>query len=114
MGVCEYLLNSIVMPFRRDMNTIIEWFKDQTRNTQIAIAVAVCVFTPAVSIVLSIFVDGIGAAFSVIGFILSLLNWKGVLFIVMVCAVLIARASYTWVMDEGGTDTELEDDTFSW
>jgi DMSO/TMAO reductase YedYZ heme-binding membrane subunit len=102
------------MPFRRDMNTIIEWFKDQTRNTQIAIAVAVCVFTPAVSIVLSILVDGIGAAFSVIGFILSLLNWKGVLFIVMVCAVLIARASYTWVMDEDGTDTELEDDTFSW
>ena len=95
------------------MNTIINRFNELNRNTRIAIIVALCVFTPAVSIGFTVLFNGIGAAFSIIGIALGLLNWKGVLFIVIVCGAFIAKALYEWAMEEE-EDTELEDDTFSW
>jgi hypothetical protein len=96
------------------MNTIINRFNELNRNTRIAIIIALCVFTPAVSIVFTVLFNGIGAAFSVIGIVISLLNWKGVLFMVMVFGAFIAKASYTWAMEEEEEDTQQEDDTFNW
>jgi sugar phosphate permease len=96
------------------MNTIINRFNELNRNTRIAIIIALCVFTPAVSIGFTVLFNGIGAAFSIIGIALGLLNWKGVLFMVMVCGAFIAKALYTWAMEEEEEDTQQEDDIFNW
>ena len=96
------------------MNTLTTWYNSLTRNTQMAIIVAIGMFTPVVSIAFTILFGGISAAFSIIGFVLSLLNWKGVLFFFIVGMFFAAKAGYTWIMDEDEDDTTLEDDTFSW
>jgi hypothetical protein len=43
-----------------------------------------------------------------------LLNWKGVLFFLIVGMFFAAKAGYSWIMDEDEDDTTLQDDTFSW
>jgi hypothetical protein len=96
------------------MNSLINWYNNLSRNMQIAIIVAIGMFTPVVSIAFTILFGGISAAFSIIGFAFSMLNWKGVLFFLIVGMVLAAKAGYTWVMDEDEDDNELEDNTFSW
>ena len=96
------------------MNSLINWYNNLSRNMQIAIIVAIGMFTPVVSIAFTILFGGISAAFSLIGFVFSMLNWKGVLFFFIVGMVLAAKAGYTWVMDEDEDANELEDNTFSW
>jgi uncharacterized membrane protein required for colicin V production len=96
------------------MNSLINWFNNLSRNTRILLVVAVCLFTPAVSIAFTIIFGGISAVFSIIGFAFSMLNWKGVLFFFIVGMFFAAKAGYTWIMDEDEDDTTLEDDTFSW
>lgn len=76
---------------------------------------AVCLFTPAVSIAFTIVFGGISAVFSLIGFVFSLLNWKGVLFFFIVGMFFAAKAGYSWVMSEEEDDTtDVEDNPFSW
>jgi hypothetical protein len=76
---------------------------------------AVCLFTPAVSIAFTILFGGISAAFSIIGFVLSMLNWKGVLFFIIIGMFFAAKAGYSWVMSEEEDDTtDVEDNPFSW
>ena len=96
------------------MNTLTTWYNSLTRNTQMAIIVAIGMITPVVSIAFTILFGGISAIFSLIGFVLSLLNWKGVLFFFIVGMFFAAKAGYTWIMDEDEDDITLEDDTFSW
>ena len=96
------------------MNSLINWFNNLSRNTRILLVVAVCLFTPAVSIAFTIIFGGISAVFSIIGFAFNMLNWKGVLFFFIVGMFFAAKAGYTWIMDEDEDDTTLEDDTFSW
>jgi arginine exporter protein ArgO len=96
------------------MNSLINWFNNLSRNTRILLVVAVCLFTPVVSVAFTILFGGISAAFSIIGFVLSMLNWKGVLFFLIVGMFFAAKAGYTWVMDEDEDDTDSEDDTLSW
>lgn len=94
------------------METLINWFRGLSRAAQITIIIAVGVFTPAVSIAFSIIFGGIGAVFSIIGFVFSMLNWKGVLFFFIVGMFFAAKAGYSWVMSEE-EDIE-EDDDNSW
>jgi hypothetical protein len=88
------------------MNAMINWYKNLDRNTQIVIAVAVC-FTPIVGIVLNI-------VFGIVGIIFNLINWKGVLFFVIVGIVFAAKALYTWVDSDDDDDTDIEDNPFTW
>lgn len=57
------------------MQTIINWFNNLSRNAKIAILVAVAVFTPVVGIVFTVVFGAIGGAFTVLGFVLSFVNW---------------------------------------
>jgi hypothetical protein len=93
------------------LETLINWFRGLSRAAQITIIIAVGVFTPAVSIAFSIIFGGIGAVLSVIGFAFSLLNWKGVLFFVVVGMVFAGKAGYTWIMSE--EEEGIEEDN-SW
>jgi len=74
-------------------------------------SLAVGVFTPAVSIAFTILFGGISAVFSVIGFALSMLNWKGVLFFIIVGMFFAAKAGYNWIMSE---EEDIEEDDNSW
>lgn len=47
------------------MQTLINKFRELSRNTQIAIVIAVCVFTPIV-----------GMVFGIIGFVLGFVKWS--------------------------------------
>lgn len=98
------------------MNTITNWFNNLSRSTRIILIVAVCLFTPAVSIAFTIIFGGISAVFSIIGFAISMLNWKGVLFFVIVGMFFAAKAGYNWIMSEEEDDnsTDVEDNPFSW
>lgn len=93
------------------METLINWFRGLSRTAQITIIIAVGVFTPAVSIAFSIIFGGIGAVFSVIGFALSMLNWKGVLFFIIVGMFFAAKAGYNWIMSE---EEGIEEEDNSW
>jgi hypothetical protein len=93
------------------LETLINWFRGLSRAAQITIIIAVGVFTPAVSIAFSIIFGGIGAVFSVIGFALSMLNWKGVLFFIIVGMFFAAKAGYNWIMSE--EEEGIEEDN-SW
>lgn len=64
------------------METIINWLKGLSRNAKIALIVAVAIFTPVVGIAFSIVFTGIGAFFTVLGFVLGFVNW-GVAFILI-------------------------------
>lgn len=108
------------------MNAIINWFNNLSRSSRYMLIAALCFFTPAVSISLTILFGGISAAFSVIGFVLSLifnligfvfslLNWKGVLFFIIIGMFFAAKAGYSWVMSEEEDDTtDVEDNPFTW
>jgi len=93
------------------LETLINWFRGLSRTAQITIIIAVGVFTPAVSIAFSIIFGGIGAVFSVIGFALSMLNWKGVLFFIIVGMFFAAKAGYNWIMSE---EEGIEEEDNSW
>jgi uncharacterized membrane protein required for colicin V production len=98
------------------MNTITNWFNNLGRSSRIILIVAVCLFTPGVSIAFSIIFGGIGAAFSIIGFAFNMLNWKGVLFFVIIGMFFAGKAAYNWIMSEEEDDysTQVEDNPFSW
>jgi len=93
------------------LEALINWFRGLSRATQITIIIAIGVFTPAVSIAFSIIFGGIGAVFSVIGFAFGLLNWKGVLFFVVIGLFFAGKAGYNWIMSE---DEDIEEDDNSW
>jgi hypothetical protein len=90
------------------MSSLINWFNNLNRNTRIILIVAVCLFTPVVSIAFTVI-------FGALGIVFSLLNWKGVLFFFIVGMVFAVKALYVWVMSEEEDDsTEVEDNSFSW
>ncbi len=93
------------------METLVNYFRGLPRNIQISLILAVGVFTPAVSIAFTILFGGISAVFSVIGFALSMLNWKGVLFFIIVGMFFAAKAGYNWIMSE---EEDIEEDDNSW
>ena len=93
------------------METLVNYFRGLPRNIQISLILAVGVFTPAVSIAFTILFGGISAIFSIIGFALSMLNWKGVLFFFIVGMVFAAKLGYEWVMSE---EEDIEEDDNSW
>ena len=95
------------------MNSLINWYNNLSRNMQIAIIVAIGMFTPAVSIAFTILFGGISAVFSIIGFAFSMLNWKGVLFFLVVGMVFAAKLGYEWAMDEE-EDYLAEEEPFIW
>ena len=84
------------------------WYKNLNRNAQIAIAVAVCVFTPIVGIVFNL-------AFGIVGLIFNLINWKGFLFLIVVGIAFATKAFFSSDDDEemlGGPD--MDDTPFPW
>jgi hypothetical protein len=93
------------------LETLVNYFRGLPRNIQISLILAVGVFTPAVSIAFTILFGGISAVFSVIGFALSMLNWKGVLFFIIVGMFFAAKAGYNWIMSE---EEDIEEDDNSW
>lgn len=92
------------------MEALVNYFRGLPRNIQITILLAIGVFTPAVSIVFSIVFGGIGAVFNVIGFAFGMLNWKGVLFFVIVGMFFAGKAAYNWIMSE----EEIQEEDNSW
>lgn len=82
------------------LEALINWFRGLSRAVQTTIIIAICLFTPVVSIAFSMFFGGIGAACNILGFMLGLLNWKGVLFLVIVGIVFAGKAGYNWIMSE--------------
>ena len=91
------------------MDTIIDWFRGLSRAAQYFILIAVCVFTPVVGIAFSLIFGGIGAAFSVIGFVLGFVNW-GVAFAIL-CGYGIYRVYVAFNKDD---DDATQDDDDSW
>jgi len=98
---------------RCPLDTIINWFRGLSRTVQISLILAVGVFTPIVSIVFGIFFNGIGAMFSLLGLVFNMLNWKGVLFFLIVGLAIGARAAYNLIENYEVEDVEIEDNT-SW
>jgi hypothetical protein len=82
------------------MSSLINWFNNLSRNTRILLIIAVCLFTPIVGFTFNI-------VFSVIGLVISLLNWKGVLFFFIVGMFFAVKALYTWVYSEEEEDTQV-------
>ena len=95
------------------MDAIINWWSNLPRSIQISLMLAVGVFTPVVSIVFGIFFNGIGAMFSLLGLVLGLLNWKGVLFFIIVGMFFAGKAAINFIENYEVDDEETEDDT-SW
>lgn len=93
------------------METLVNYFRGLPRNIQISLILAVGVFTPAVSIAFTILFGGISAVFSIIGFAFNMLNWKGVLFFVIVGMFFAGKAGYNWIMSE---EEDIEEDDNSW
>jgi hypothetical protein len=93
------------------MSSLTNWFNNLSRNTRILLVIAVCLFTPVVSIAFTILFGGISAAFNIIGFAFSMLNWKGVLFFVIVGMFFAAKAGYNWIMSE---EEGIEEEDNSW
>ena len=100
------------------MDAIINWFRNLSRNAQIAILVAVAIFTPAVGILFEIFSKGIGAFFIVLGkgiaaawnilcFVLGFVNWGVASLLVL---VLVGYKFYTWINSEHDAEEEDNDD----
>lgn len=100
-------LGGVMAPF-------INWFRGLSRNIQISLILAVGVFTPAVSIMFTIVFGGISAVFNIIGFAISMLNWKGVLFFVIVGMFFAAKAGYNWITEEDDFDPDdFESESFN-
>ena len=95
------------------MDTVINWFRGLPRNIQITLMLAVGVFTPIVSIAFTILFGGISAMFSLLGLVLGLLNWKGVLFFAIVGIFFAGKAAINFIENYEVDDEETEDDT-SW
>lgn len=96
------------------MAPFINWFRGLSRNIQISLILAVGVFTPAVSIMFTIVFGGISAVFNIIGFAISMLNWKGVLFFVIVGMFFAAKAGYNWITEEDDFDPDdFESESFN-
>jgi len=92
------------------METIINWFRNLSRNAQIAILVAVAIFTPVVGIVFGIFFGAIGAIFNILGFVLGFVNWG-------IATLLILGFGgvkfYQWIKSESDDEFATEEDN-SW
>lgn len=95
------------------MEPVINWFRGLPRNIQITLMLAVGVFTPIVSIVFTLFFAGVSGAFSIIGFVLGALDWKGVLFFLVIGIFFAAKAGYNFIENYEVEDTYTEEDT-SW
>jgi len=95
------------------LEPVINWFRGLSRTVQIIIIGALIVFTPVVSIAFSILFGGISAAFSIVGFMFNILNWKGVLFFLVIGIFFAAKAGYNFIENYEVEDTYSEDDT-SW
>jgi uncharacterized membrane protein required for colicin V production len=96
---------------RSIVDAIINWFNGLSRNTKIALLVAVSIFTPAVGILFSIVFSGIGAIFTVIGFIFGFVNW-GVLFLLIIGFG--GYKGYKWIQENGSLDEDAEEDDLGW
>jgi hypothetical protein len=94
------------------MDAIINWWSNLPRNIQISLMLAVGVFTPVVSIVFGIFFNGIGAMFSLLGLVLGLLNWKGVLFFAIVGIFFAGKAAINFIENYEVDDVEIEDNSW--
>lgn len=80
------------------MQTLINKFRELSRNTQIAIVIAVCVFTPIV-----------GMVFGVIGFILGFVKWSVAIPMILIFA---GYKAYDVVFNTEDEETE-EDNVFN-
>lgn len=87
------------------MNSLVNWFNNLSRSNRIVLLVAVCMLTPIVSIVGTV-------AVYILGIVFNLLNWKGILFVLVVGVVFAVKALYTWVNEED--DYEVEEEPFTW
>ena len=92
------------------METIINWLKGLSRNAKIALIVAVAIFTPVVGIMFSIVFSGIGAIFTVLGFVLGFVNW-GVAFLLALAFG--GYKGYKSIQDNNSVDAD-EEEEFSW
>lgn len=89
------------------MDTIINWFRELSRNVQIIIILVLCLFTPLVSVAFELMFGFIGAAFSIIGFVLGFINW-GVAF--MLALGFGGYWLYQWVNNNDEEIVDEEDD----
>jgi hypothetical protein len=100
------------------MDAIINWFRNLSRNAQIAILVAVAIFTPAVGILFRVFSKGIGAffivlgkgiaaAWNVLGFVLGFVNWGVASLLIL---VFVGYKFYAWINSEDETEEEDNND----
>lgn len=85
------------------METIINWLNGLSKQAKIALLVAVAIFTPAVGILFSIVFSGIGAIFTVLGFVLGFVNW-GVAFLLALAFG--GYKAYRFVQDNGSMDED--------
>jgi uncharacterized membrane protein YhdT len=77
------------------MQTLINKFRELSRNTQIAIVIAVCVFTPIV-----------GMVFGIIGFVLSFVKWSVAIPMLLIFA---GYKAYDFVFNTEDEEDEEED-----
>lgn len=91
------------------MDTIINRFRGLSRGTKITIIIALLVFTPIVSIVFSIAFNGIGAAFSIIGFVFSFVNW-GIAFMLLLGYG--AYIAYRWINSDDAVEEDNDDNSW--
>jgi hypothetical protein len=94
------------------MDAIINYYRNLPRTMQITLWLAVGVFTPIVSIVFGIFFNGIGAMFSLLGLVLGLLNWKGVLFFAIVGIFFAGKAAINFIENYEVEEDVQEDNSW--
>jgi hypothetical protein len=94
------------------MDAIINYYRNLPRTMQITLWLAVGVFTPIVSIVFGMFFNGIGAMFSLLGFVLGLLNWKGVLFFAIVGIFFAGKAAINFIENYEVEEDVQEDNSW--
>ena len=80
------------------METLINRFRELSRNTQIAIIISVCVFTPIV-----------GTVFGIIGFILGFVKWSVAIPMLLIFA---GYKAYNVVFNDNNEEDEEEEYSF--
>lgn len=106
------------------METIINYIARMSFVQKAVLVIGLILFTPIVGVVFTLAFGGVqllsawvslllNIVFAMVGFLFSMLNWKGVLFLVIVGLVIGARAAYIYIMNSD-VDGEVNDDNNSW
>jgi hypothetical protein len=92
-----------------NMETLINWFNNLSKNVKIAIIVAVAIFTPVLGIVFGVVFGVLSVIFNVLGFVLGFVNW-GIAFLLLMAFA--GYKGYTFL--KSNEEEEVVEEDSSW